>query len=155
MRPLRIFKAFVGGAGRARALLSFRGGNNRGSARARLHHEQRLQRRTTAAGPTRQRRTRRVHTRARVDGPPNAPYVSVPEFNGFLVQTKAVIRPRKKLKAEPARELMFSYFSANKDALPAWIRDHRDYIIELIMEGFPAEQANQEAVALGPQPTGA
>lgn len=31
---------------------------------------------------------------------------ALPKFNGFLVQTKAVIQPSKKLEAEPARESM-------------------------------------------------
>jgi hypothetical protein len=32
---------------------------------------------------------------------------ALPKYNGFLVQAKAVIQSRKKLEAEPARELMF------------------------------------------------
>ena len=41
---------------------------------------------------------------------------------------------------------MSSYYMANKNSLPKNVREHRDLIVELIMEGFPPEVAFTQAL---------
>jgi hypothetical protein len=69
------------------------------------------------------------------------------EFDGFIERTKTAIKPRKKVKESEALRLMSEHYRANKHILPTKVRDHRDLIIELIMEGFPADDAFSQAMA--------
>jgi hypothetical protein len=54
----------------------------------------------------------------------------------------------KKPKEAEALEMMSAYYQAHKADLPPEVRKYRDEIVNLIMEGMPAEQAF--AVALRP-----
>ncbi len=68
-------------------------------------------------------------------------------FDGFIERIKISIKPRKKYKEKEALELMSKHYHANKDSLPASVRERRELIIELIMEGFSAEDAFSQAMA--------
>ena len=52
----------------------------------------------------------------------------------------------KKLKEPDAVKAMHEHFQANREALPASIRDHRDLIVTLIMEGIAPEAAFTKAI---------
>jgi hypothetical protein len=68
------------------------------------------------------------------------------DFDGFIKVAEADVAPRKRLKEHKALELMSSYYMANKNSLPKNVREHRDLIVELIMEGFPPEVAFTQAL---------
>ncbi|TXH37991.1 MAG: hypothetical protein E6Q94_02155 [Burkholderiaceae bacterium] len=63
------------------------------------------------------------------------------DFDGFLQHTENAIKPRKPVRESTALELMSAYFQANKATLPSSIREHREHIVELIMEGFSPDEA--------------
>jgi hypothetical protein len=60
-----------------------------------------------------------------------------------------VIKPRKKVKEDKARQLMAEYYKAHKEALHPSVRDHRELIVELIMEGFSPKDAFMQAQTHG------
>jgi hypothetical protein len=53
----------------------------------------------------------------------------------------------KKLDEAEAVQAMHEYFKANRATLPATVRDHRDVIVALIMDGLPLEAAFAKALA--------
>ena len=59
----------------------------------------------------------------------------------YPVLTVPGVAPSKKRKEPEALQLMFDYYQQNKAQLPAFIRDHRADIIEMIIEGLPVDQA--------------
>lgn len=63
------------------------------------------------------------------------------DFDGFVKYTKTAIKPRKPIKETKALELMSTHYQKNKDSLPPSIRESREQIVELIMEGFSPEDA--------------
>ncbi|MBA1431047.1 hypothetical protein IFT37_09080 [Pseudomonas fluorescens] len=63
------------------------------------------------------------------------------DFAGFVEVTESAVKPRKKVKKPQARERMAAYYQANKAGLPLNVSEYREAIIELIMEGFPDQQA--------------
>jgi hypothetical protein len=66
------------------------------------------------------------------------------DFDGFVKHTETAITPRKKVKEPVARQLMADYYKDHKVTLPAGIREQRELIVELIIEGFsPAEAFSQ------------
>lgn len=69
------------------------------------------------------------------------------DFEGFIKHTETIIKPRKKVKEQQALEMMAEHYKANKATLPAAIREHREMIIELIMEGFQPDEAFSQAQA--------
>jgi len=68
------------------------------------------------------------------------------DFDGFIKIAEADVAPRKRLKEHKALELMSGYYMANKNSLPKNVREHRNLIVELIMEGFPPEVAFTQAL---------
>ena len=64
-----------------------------------------------------------------------------PDFDGFITHTKTVITPRKPVKEPQALAMMSAYYLANKAKLPVAIRESRERILEMIKEGFSAEEA--------------
>lgn len=52
----------------------------------------------------------------------------------------------KKMKEPDAVQAMHEHFQANRATLPASVRDHRDVIVTLIMEGVPTEVAFARAL---------
>ncbi len=68
------------------------------------------------------------------------------DFDGFVQHTEASIKPRKKIREDMALKLMSEHYQVHKATLPTTIRDHRELIIELIMEGLPADEAFSQMV---------
>jgi hypothetical protein len=67
------------------------------------------------------------------------------DFDGYIKHTKTVITPRKRIKEPEAVKVMAQFYSQNKERLPSSVRDKREYIIELLMEGFSTEEAFSQA----------
>jgi len=70
----------------------------------------------------------------------------VPATRSTLIQSYSILAPSqsakpKKRKEVEARQLMSDYFSQHKTKLPAEIRERRELIIDLIIEGASAEEA--------------
>lgn len=70
------------------------------------------------------------------------------DFNGFVQHTETSIRSRK-VKEQKALELMAEYYKNNKSNLSAIVREKRELIVELIMEGFSPEEAFKQAQTNG------
>ena len=68
------------------------------------------------------------------------------DFDGFIKGTETAIKPRKKVKEAQALVLMAEHYKQYKSTLPAEVRNHRELIVELIMEGFPPEEAFAQAL---------
>ena len=63
------------------------------------------------------------------------------EFGGFIKQTEVATKRRKTVKEAVALAAMSAHFREHQAALPARIREQRQAIIEMIMEGFSPEEA--------------
>lgn len=63
------------------------------------------------------------------------------EFDSFVEISVKALKPRKTVKPDAARQLMYAYWKENQSLLPAKIQENRLYIIEMIQEGFSAEEA--------------
>jgi hypothetical protein len=78
----------------------------------------------------------------------------VPAKKSTLIQsysklTQAAHRAGKKRKEPEALQMMSEYYQSNKAQLPSSIVDHREVIVELLMEGFTAEEAFSKARSNG------
>lgn len=71
------------------------------------------------------------------------------DFDGFVQHTESAIKPRKKAKEQKALELMAEHYKNNRSTLPASVRDHRELIVELLMDGFSPEDAFAQAQSNG------
>lgn len=72
--------------------------------------------------------------------------VQVPARKSTLIGSYSLLdtdaRPRvSKPTEQEALLLMATYFQANRASLPAWIKERREDILELIMDGVPVEDA--------------
>lgn len=67
------------------------------------------------------------------------------DFDGFVKTTESAITPRMKVKEGKALQLMAAYYREHKASLDPSIRAQRELIVELIMEGFPEEEAFKQA----------
>jgi len=67
------------------------------------------------------------------------------DFDGYIKHTQTVIAPRKRIKQPEAMKVMAQFYSHNKERLPPSVRNKRELIIELLMEGFTAEEAFSRA----------
>ena len=56
-------------------------------------------------------------------------------------------KPVKKLTEADAAEAMSAYYQANRSTLPAWIRECREVILDLLRVGLPVEKAFAQAIA--------
>ena len=65
------------------------------------------------------------------------------DFDGFINHTEQAIKPRKTVSKGVALKLMSDYNLQHRSTLPADIRERREEIIDLIMEGFTQEEAFQ------------
>lgn len=63
------------------------------------------------------------------------------DFDGFVKATEVAIKPRKPVSKPIALERMATYYKEHKDKLPATIREKREQLVELLMEGFTDEEA--------------
>jgi hypothetical protein len=75
----------------------------------------------------------------------------VPAVKSRLVQSYSKLAPshrrsQRKPSEGNARQLMSSYYLQHKASLPASIRERREYIIDLIVEGASPEEAFALAV---------
>jgi len=68
------------------------------------------------------------------------------QFEGFVVSKATEIKPRKTRKEPEALQLMSDFYMANKASLSKNITSQRDFIIDLLKEGFSAEEAYQFAI---------
>jgi hypothetical protein len=68
------------------------------------------------------------------------------DFDGFVKHSEAAVAPRKKVKEPKALELMAAHYQAHRASLPSNVRLYRELIVELIMEGFSAEEAFAQAL---------
>lgn len=68
------------------------------------------------------------------------------DFDGFIQHTTTNITPRKRIKRPAALKLMSEHYSTHKSQLPANIIQLRDLILELLIDGFPPEEAFSQAV---------
>jgi hypothetical protein len=70
------------------------------------------------------------------------------DFDGYIDHTQTVITPRKRIKKPEATRVMAEFYSENRDRLPSSVRDKREFIIELLMEGFTPEEAFSQSTNL-------
>ena len=56
------------------------------------------------------------------------------------------VKRNKKLKEPEALKAMHEHFQANRASLPATVRNHREVIVTLIMEGIAPEAAFSKAL---------
>jgi hypothetical protein len=63
-------------------------------------------------------------------------------------------RPVKKLTEADAALQMSNYYRNNRASLPAWIRECREVILELLLAGVPVEQAYAQAISFRGGKTG-
>ena len=63
------------------------------------------------------------------------------EFEGFVVAKATEIKPRKMRKESEARQISWDFYVVNKSFLPSKILLQKDFIIDLLKEGFSAEEA--------------
>lgn len=68
------------------------------------------------------------------------------DFDGYIKHTETVITPRKRRKEADALKLMAAYYQEHKDALSPSVREKREAIIELLVEGFSEEEAFSQAL---------
>ena len=68
------------------------------------------------------------------------------EFGAFMKQAEAAAKHRKTVKEPVALEAMSAHFREHQATLPARVRERRPAIIEMIMEGFTAEEAFERAL---------
>ena len=61
--------------------------------------------------------------------------------------TKTAIQPRKRVKEQDALNVMAAYYRENKEALPESVRQLREPIVELIMEGIAPAEAFAQALS--------
>lgn len=69
------------------------------------------------------------------------------DFDGYIKHTETLITPRKRIKESEARNVMSQFYKQNVQRLPASVREKRELIIELLMEGFSAEEAFTQAAS--------
>jgi hypothetical protein len=69
------------------------------------------------------------------------------DFDGFIKHRKSEVTPRKKMKKPDAAKVMYEFYQKNQSSLSPMIQDGRELILELLMEGFPAEYAFSQATA--------
>jgi hypothetical protein len=70
------------------------------------------------------------------------------DFDGFVHTAESAIKPRKKRKENEALIQMAEFYTLNKTQLPESIKEQRELIIELLMEGFTPEEAFAQATLL-------
>ena len=69
------------------------------------------------------------------------------DFDGFVKVAEAGVKPRKKVIEAQALTMMSDYFRQHRASLPAAIRDQRELIVEMLMEGFSPEEAFVQAAS--------
>jgi hypothetical protein len=70
----------------------------------------------------------------------------VTQFGGFIKQTEATTKHRKKVREPVALGLMSAHYLAHREALPERVRELRSLIVGMIMEGNTVEEAFERAL---------
>jgi len=68
------------------------------------------------------------------------------EIDPFFGKIKKKIIPRPTRTKQAAMKIMSDYYFENKETLPASVKEKRDEIIELLMDGFEAEVVFRQVV---------
>ena len=68
------------------------------------------------------------------------------DFDKFTKRPETIITPRKQMKEQEAVEIMAQFYQKNKEQLPSSVRQKRDLIIELLIEGLTPENAFSQAI---------
>ena len=68
------------------------------------------------------------------------------DFDIYIEEAVSKVTPRKTVRRPEARRLMSGYHLENKSSLPGGITEWREHILALIMEGFTAEEAFDDAL---------
>ena len=68
------------------------------------------------------------------------------DFDQFTVEVITQVTPRTKRKREEATIVMSDYNKLHKSVLPPNISDQREFIIELLIEGFEPDYVFEEAI---------
>jgi hypothetical protein len=69
------------------------------------------------------------------------------DFDWFVKEAEARVKPRKKIKEAQALSMMADYFRDHRATLPVTIREQRELIVEMLMEGFSPEEAFGQAAS--------
>jgi len=69
------------------------------------------------------------------------------DFDLYIEAAEKQATPRRRIKRPEAIKLMSEYYKDKKDTLPATIKDKREEIIVLLMEGFPVEESFQQVLS--------
>lgn len=69
------------------------------------------------------------------------------EFDLFIETAEKNAIPKKRRKRPEALKLMSAFFQQNKNHYPSSIKDHREEIIILLMEGFSEKEAFDQVVS--------
>ena len=67
------------------------------------------------------------------------------DFDGFIRHSETSVTPRKRRKTKEALALMSQFYARNKANFPSSIIKQREFILELLVDGFEAEEAFSEA----------
>jgi hypothetical protein len=68
------------------------------------------------------------------------------DFDGYIKHRETTVTPRKKVKEPKALEMMSAYFQEHKADFPRTLREQRPLILELLKEGFSAQEAFSQAL---------
>lgn len=67
------------------------------------------------------------------------------DFSTYVSHTTQSLKPRKRRSRASATKVMSEHYTLNKSSMPSRIKEVRDVIIELLMEGLAVEEAFAEA----------
>jgi hypothetical protein len=70
------------------------------------------------------------------------------EFDIYIESVEKQATPRKRIKRPDALKIMSGYYKENKEFYPPSIKDQREEIVVLLMEGFLAEESFKQVCAL-------
>lgn len=65
----------------------------------------------------------------------------LPEFDLFVSRATKTATPRKRRKENEAAELLFAYYRDNRSKYPPSVKDKKELLMTLLMEGFSPEEA--------------
>ena len=68
------------------------------------------------------------------------------EFDIYIEAVEKQTTKRKRIKRPAALKIMSAYYNENKESYPFSIKDKREEIIVLLMEGFSAEESFKQAM---------
>jgi len=69
------------------------------------------------------------------------------EFDFYIKHAQTVVIPRKPIKKSEAMEKMAAFYKQNKERLPPSVKEKRELILELLMEGLTEEEAFSKAIS--------